>query len=755
MLNEGKMKKELHLMFLNDKYVKVTYVLSRRRIIGKRRKMIWRKREKRRKRFYRLRWMEDPNKNRPYSSKPLFNPELVKFDDETQRFYSLHGSRMVQHDGVVFGDNDYNQARNYKSYNRSKEVPIVLTHYQSDKEDVDIKEKKANNLLDYIPLCPPMIPTAISSIDEENNWRKNKYDEHKTITLPSGALPLPTNSPPSLPMMMSLPPGALPLPSNDNNALSPYKRLPILELKPIRVSEVMQSMFNADLAWLKTGNAPLWNLDKTIQFIYRNSNYILDVPRIEWSCFDPKVNLSFSVDSLIVLILDLYPKNLFLCGGAVTDMIRGKHNGIKDYDIFFCCDSYAEAEIILGDCITRIMFTRRIDSYDVSLGVVTVHLDDRMTIQFIRRLYEKPSDILLGFDLWACQHGWNPELGYFTLPTGAFSLAFGGCPVDTSRRSKSFDHRLEKYYKKEFRIFLPGVDKDHDKPIIAPGGQIYVVCCKGKCYSDMEMRNSTECKWDCQASVFRFYSDFGAKGEVCDYEESTTEYNYERLKENRLDKITAFSLEIYKDVKYMTREMLDLSLGFDWSENDEFKEYEPRIQCLLERLNTPELRWKKEIVGAPSFGTFSPIKEPPNKWYGFDKPIYYVGLNQDTFRVLYHMWKQTSLWKMLPRDIFRIICNMVFLFQGETDFLRMKELRRIQKSIDKSNPPNFKPVISMSFDPVTETSEAEVPNDFLENKRMVTSKKKSGNFHIMENTWEDKVVVLDPELIPYPSTGHK
>ncbi len=84
--------------------------------------------------------------------------------------------------------------------------------------------------------------------------------------------------------------------------------------------------------------------------------------------------------------------------------------------------------------------------------------------QFIFRLYRCKSEILHGFDLGSSAIGFDGEEIYVT-SLGKFAYEYSCNIVDTTRRSKSYEHRLRKYYERGFEIILPelNIEKVPDK----------------------------------------------------------------------------------------------------------------------------------------------------------------------------------------------------------------------------------------------------------------------------------------------------
>jgi hypothetical protein len=74
--------------------------------------------------------------------------------------------------------------------------------------------------------------------------------------------------------------------------------------------------------------------------------------------------------------------------------------------------------------------------------------------QLIFRLYQTVSEILHGFDLGSSAVGFDGKQVYFTT-LGKFCYEHSCNIVDTTRRSTTYEHRLEKYFDRGFNIVVP------------------------------------------------------------------------------------------------------------------------------------------------------------------------------------------------------------------------------------------------------------------------------------------------------------
>jgi hypothetical protein len=83
----------------------------------------------------------------------------------------------------------------------------------------------------------------------------------------------------------------------------------------------------------------------------------------------------------------------------------------------------------------------------------------RRHIQVILRIYSSPAEILLGFDLDASCLGFDGDR-LWASPRGLRALNMRTNHIDTTRRSLSYERRLEKYAQRGFSVTVPQLRKD-------------------------------------------------------------------------------------------------------------------------------------------------------------------------------------------------------------------------------------------------------------------------------------------------------
>nr|QQV29318.1 hypothetical protein K-LCC10_0063 [Kaumoebavirus] len=175
--------------------------------------------------------------------------------------------------------------------------------------------------------------------------------------------------------------------------------------------------------------------------------------------------------------------NVLIAGGCVSGLLTG--NSYDDVDFFFYGISADEAKVKLQYMLNAIPIAIEEDIvkkneaakaekkscyiptlYKDSIttvrnsNCVTLKLGSAFpTIQFILRVYPNLADILHSFDLGSSAVGYDVKSRkiYFTT-LSKFSYETSTNIVDTTRRSTTYESRLAKYFEKGFDIILPSLD---------------------------------------------------------------------------------------------------------------------------------------------------------------------------------------------------------------------------------------------------------------------------------------------------------
>ena len=164
--------------------------------------------------------------------------------------------------------------------------------------------------------------------------------------------------------------------------------------------------------------------------------------------------------------------HLLAAGGAVMNAMRCaseerdtvKQNFLRfangDLDLFLVGIKESEARAFLEKLFADTFDNEEKANLSRGPNVITVRVDTGnyrgpLVYQFILRLYDSPDLVLGGFDLPCCAVGYNPDLGLVMTELAAWSLSTGLLPVDTSRRSPSYEYRISKYAYRGIRFVFP------------------------------------------------------------------------------------------------------------------------------------------------------------------------------------------------------------------------------------------------------------------------------------------------------------
>lgn len=194
--------------------------------------------------------------------------------------------------------------------------------------------------------------------------------------------------------------------------------------------------------------------DFAMVFYTNNSNYYYNIKAIA------KLNKQFIG---LEKIFSKYRGKIVVAGGAVTRALYKSLNYNTDCDLFFYNTTKEEAEIILMDCISLLSVDNKKMTITTKKYVTTVMIsrdrygeDEQEIYQFIHRIYPTKDSIIGGFDLGPAMMLYDGN-DILTNPLGAYCIQKSCLIVDTSRRSTSFEYRIEKYYRLGFKVIFPGI----------------------------------------------------------------------------------------------------------------------------------------------------------------------------------------------------------------------------------------------------------------------------------------------------------
>jgi hypothetical protein len=459
------------------------------------------------------------------------------------------------------------------------------------------------------------------------------------------------------------------------------------------ISNIINDVFLSNYYDKKNGNALLVGIDEINQwtkyFAYIKYENMPRIPTYDFRAYHIQVGRFPSVvnpTAINTLIHDNFPVvydilamakgKMSLCGGALIEILtyEERNENPNDFDIFFHCDGVKEADELLMKSLEIIESKSEDCYYTISLGVLTAHADD-CKIQFIRRIYKTKDQILLGFDLSACRHGWNPHDGYFATVCGAISFSMRAFPLDLTQRSLSHGHRLQKYNNKEFTILLPGLPLDWTGTLKTPDGTIsrYLKNDEFNFRSETTKWNSD---YDNNNSFFNWWLIANDKDQNVSFFAETFEDVMDLSNFIISSSIISGSMDdVPSNMKYLKPSTARKYLGDTYKDfatafyvNEDVEEgdriWKERSIFYIERgteiaLNIKKNGWKTENPGSQSFGKIHPIIADPREWYGRGYEPVIVGISDDRFVALYECRKVDYL-QPIPGEIFKLLCQYWF-----------------------------------------------------------------------------------------------
>ena len=211
-----------------------------------------------------------------------------------------------------------------------------------------------------------------------------------------------------------------------------------------------------------------------------------DLPTLVNKNFDynKSVKLCNNADEFKKKFYEKYPflngldmNNLFVAGGSIGNIVKPTNSrSSSDVDFFIYGLSVEEANERIGqwvnnvlNCAKKYVDSRDADEkykpgYDQTLDCEMIRNNNTLLIkicgsslQLIFRLYKSKSEVLHGFDLGSSAIGFDGNNVYVT-SLGKFCYEHSCNIIDSTRRSTTYEHRLEKYFKRGFNIVLPSLN---------------------------------------------------------------------------------------------------------------------------------------------------------------------------------------------------------------------------------------------------------------------------------------------------------
>lgn len=232
----------------------------------------------------------------------------------------------------------------------------------------------------------------------------------------------------------------------------------------------------------------------TISNLQSDCSLDYDLPTLVTKDFDynQSIKLCNNIDDFKAKFYEEYPflngldmSNMLIAGGSVGENIKrvNRYGSNCDVDFFIYGLDVDQANIRIKSWITDLISCAKAYvlakhnseseknnkkkpkiNYDSELNCEMIRNNNTLlinilgkSIQLIFRLYKSKSEILHGFDLGSSAVGFDGEQVYLT-SLGKFCYEHSCNIIDTTRRSTTYEYRLEKYFNRGFNIVLPSLN---------------------------------------------------------------------------------------------------------------------------------------------------------------------------------------------------------------------------------------------------------------------------------------------------------
>ena len=203
-------------------------------------------------------------------------------------------------------------------------------------------------------------------------------------------------------------------------------------------------------------------------FVYRLED--LDSKgRLTYPCKKSSESNRFStiekaIEKLNFIFVDFPWKNedghFILAGGSVLKQLvttQSFFNG-NDYDLFLITRSEKEAVAMIEKMYMWI-FTVAKDFFMIRTKNSVSFITNKGIFQIILRLYHSVEQVLCGFDIDPCCVAFDGTQ-LLTTKRGNDAIRYKGFPLIHWRQSESFVFRCNKYYKRGFSLYFPGITNE-------------------------------------------------------------------------------------------------------------------------------------------------------------------------------------------------------------------------------------------------------------------------------------------------------
>jgi hypothetical protein len=200
------------------------------------------------------------------------------------------------------------------------------------------------------------------------------------------------------------------------------------------------------------------NLINLNEITLRQDDSMFDENKI----LSPKNNEMYSgnFDHKIIKLIEKFKDNVVIAGGYALYRFfeyNGKNMSYSDVDFFIhSCTEERAREIILL-IVDLIKQTYRYVDVMNSQHAYTLKIQFKNKIQFIKRLYQSPSEIIHGFDVdCACILMTLDNLPLFYATERGYYAIKNKCNfINFDHLSPSYEHRCLKYLERNFDLFIP------------------------------------------------------------------------------------------------------------------------------------------------------------------------------------------------------------------------------------------------------------------------------------------------------------
>ncbi len=318
--------------------------------------------------------------------------------------------------------------------------------------------------------------------------------------------------------------------------------------------------------------------------------------------------------------------NVVVAGGSISSILNG--NSINDIDLFLYHLTPEDADLKVEEIINFIDKKYSIERVVQSKNCITIILDD-FNFQIIYRIYQSVSEILYGFDLGSSAVAFNGKNLSFSV-LGKFAFEYCANIIDTTRRSKSYEHRIEKYLRRGFNVIMPNFDISkidiEMKSITLNTMNINISKIDNMkiCVGQISNSNNYISDYDDTSIFHHFYNNIYnlIRGRT---DNITIPYYHKNIEESILLFYRNLATTIHKGAfpelfinKYIISHTSD--------ELFEIRNYFNKIKIITE-INAQlvilrmqkfikSIGWMTENCGTQLTSSFNPIDEPPEKWYG-------------------------------------------------------------------------------------------------------------------------------------------